>query len=111
MRLSKLRTLRAQLEADPSTFTLRDVARLFGVCSFASRALRCQTAEYFSTFKYIRRKAARIVTSLFPLWELPANIWKTIILEWKRWCDLLLLNEPVHHPETTLSGTHLRLGH
>ena len=68
----------SQLEEDPSSLTLRHVARLFGVCSFASRALRCQTAEYFSTFEYIRRKAARIVTSLSPLWELPANIWKAI---------------------------------
>ena len=61
--INKLSALSAQLRADPSSFVLRDVARLFGVCSFASRALRAQTAEYFAVYKYIRRKAARIMST------------------------------------------------
>ena len=97
--LSKLHQLRERLVSDPMSFSLREVAKLFGVCCFSSRALRLQTAEYFTVFKYIRRKAAKIVTSPETIWDMPANIWNSILPEWRRWCDTLLENTPVGHPD------------
>ena len=95
--LTKLRRMREQLN-NPDSFTLRDMAKLFGICSFASRALRYPTAAHFAIFKYVRRRAAGIIGAEKPMWEQAANIWRSIIPEWKQWCDNLLVYKPVSHP-------------
>ena len=97
--LTKLKTMRDLLANRVHEFTMRDMARLFGICSFASRALRTQSAEFFSIYKFIRRRASTILLSSVPMWDAPANIWKTIVPEWIGWCDRLLKNEAVTHPD------------
>ncbi|MEK7414025.1 MAG: hypothetical protein AAB263_11985 [Planctomycetota bacterium] len=102
--VGKFRESFARAAAVDATFA--DLREFVSRAYYISRILRHPLAEYFTFFKFVRRRYSAFSHKQFAEDD-PATIWPCAKTDMKRLYDALMANNPTHHDETAVESDYL----